>query len=67
MFILITRIVTAVINIMPLIRFMALIQCNALDINYASKQRTCTHLYSHLMFETRTNCFTYFRILAVWL
>jgi len=38
-FILITGIMTAVINIMPLIQFMALIQCNVtLDINYASKK-----------------------------
>jgi len=38
-FILITGITTAVINIMPLIQFMALIQCNVtLDINYASKK-----------------------------
>ena len=42
MFILVTGITTAVINIMPLIQFMALIQCNiTLDINYASKQKTC--------------------------
>jgi len=35
---------TAVINIMPLIQFMALIQCNVtLDINYASKQMTCAY------------------------
>ena len=34
----------AVTNIMPLIQFMALIQRNvSLDINYASKQRTCVH------------------------
>jgi len=37
-FILITGITTAVINIMPLI------QCNVtLDIHYALKQRTCMH------------------------
>jgi len=43
-FILITGITTAVINIMPLIQFMALIQCNVtLDINYALEQRTCAH------------------------
>jgi len=29
---------------MPLVQFMTLIQCNVtLDINYAPKQRTCTH------------------------
>ena len=43
-FILITGITTAVINIIPLIQFMALIQCNVtLDINYASKQRMCAY------------------------
>jgi len=35
---------TAVIKIMPLSQFMALIQCNVtLDINYASKQEGCSH------------------------
>jgi len=43
-FILVTGIMTAVINIMALIQFVALIQCNvSLDINYASKQRMCVH------------------------
>ena len=37
-------ITTAVVNNMPLIQYMALIQFNAtLDINYGSKQRMCTH------------------------
>ena len=42
--IIITGITTVVINIMPFIQLMALIQCNVtLDINYASKQRTSMH------------------------
>jgi len=41
---LITGITTAVVNNIPLIQYMALVQFNAtLDINYGSKQSMCTH------------------------
>jgi len=47
---LITGITTAVVNNIPLIQYMALVQFNAtLDINYGSKQSMCTHYYSQLV------------------
>ena len=55
---------TAVINIIPLIKFMALIQCNVtLDINYASEQRMCVHQYTQCTFHQRRNSHQLFYLL----